>query len=157
MRIECYIPGQAVPQLRPRIVRKGQHYGLAEQQKVREWKAYVRFIFASEAQKKGWQASKRPIVLSLTFYMQAPSSFSRKKQIVAMSGEIHPTAKPDLDNLIKGVIDALNGTAWIDDSCIVELRAKKQYSETPGVIIEVEECNAYAALSAEPKKVESRH
>lgn len=36
--------------------------------------------------------------------------------------------KPDLDNLIKLVLDALNGIVWEDDSQIVHLCAKKRYA-----------------------------
>jgi Holliday junction resolvase RusA-like endonuclease len=53
------------------------------------------------------------------------------------------TRKPDLDNLTKTILDALNGIAWVDDAQVVELKATKRFVEDgasfgPGVRITVE-------------------
>jgi Holliday junction resolvase RusA-like endonuclease len=49
------------------------------------------------------------------------------------------TKKPDIDNLAKAVMDALNGIVWKDDSQICELSAVKIYDVTPGIQLEVTE------------------
>lgn len=55
------------------------------------------------------------------------------------SGQIH-TMKPDADNLIKGVMDALNGYAWEDDNRVYEVRhLVKTYDATPFLLIDYEE------------------
>ena len=41
----------------------------------------------------------------------------------------HPIGVPDLDNLAKAVMDALNDQVWKDDSQIVEMSIKKKYVE----------------------------
>jgi Holliday junction resolvase RusA-like endonuclease len=40
-----------------------------------------------------------------------------------------PYPKCDVDNLAKGVLDALNGVAFADDSQIVELHVTKSYGD----------------------------
>ena len=45
----------------------------------------------------------------------------------------HPCVRPDLDNLLKGVLDALNGLLWTDDGQIVEIHALKSYFDPDGV------------------------
>lgn len=35
------------------------------------------------------------------------------------------TMKPDVDNIVKSVMDALNGVAWVDDKQVVVLHAEK--------------------------------
>jgi len=40
-----------------------------------------------------------------------------------------PAVRPDLDNYLKGLLDALNGLLWHDDAQIVEMHALKLYDE----------------------------
>ena len=44
-----------------------------------------------------------------------------------------PTKKPDADNVIKIITDALNGIAYDDDRQIVALMFEKFYAEIPHV------------------------
>lgn len=50
-----------------------------------------------------------------------------------MCGEINPTGKPDADNIIKAILDALNTYAYKDDAEVVSVTAEKRYSTTPRV------------------------
>ena len=50
-----------------------------------------------------------------------------------------PTVKPDLDNLDKAVMDALNKVAYKDDSQIVAKVSKKHYAEVPTVKVIISE------------------
>lgn len=52
---------------------------------------------------------------------------------------IRPTKKPDLDNVIKIILDGLNGLAYGDDKQVVELKALKCYAKEPFVLIQIEE------------------
>ena len=77
-----------------------------------------------------------PIILTLEFHFPLLKSWSKKKH-VAMVGKYKRT-KPDIDNLIKTVLDAANGHIWQDDNQIVEIRSFKKYAEKPKVIMEIE-------------------
>lgn len=48
-----------------------------------------------------------------------------------LNGELLPAKKPDIDNIVKAVLDALNEVAYRDDTQVVELQVRKQYSERP--------------------------
>jgi Holliday junction resolvase RusA-like endonuclease len=52
------------------------------------------------------------------------------------SAPAFPLGKPDVDKLSRGVMDALTGIIFRDDSCVVTKRASKRYGR-PGVAIEV--------------------
>ena len=54
-----------------------------------------------------------------------------------LDGLVKHTVKPDIDNLTKAVLDALNGLAWYDDAQIVELNASKTYVEDPHILINI--------------------
>lgn len=77
------------------------------------------------------------VMLDVVFLRAPPASMSKKKRAAALAGELRPTTKPDLDNLVKAVKDALNGVAYRDDSHIVSIRAAKRYGETPRAIITI--------------------
>ena len=62
-----------------------------------------------------------------------PKSMTKKNRKLIEEGKLHPTKKPDLDNVAKIVLDSLNGIAYSDDSQIVKLNIEKHYSENPRV------------------------
>jgi len=45
----------------------------------------------------------------------------------------------DVDNLVKSVLDGLNGKAWTDDCQVVSLQADKFTGDEPGVTITIQE------------------
>ena len=47
--------------------------------------------------------------------------------------------KPDVDNIAKAVLDALNGVIWVDDKQVVELTVKKYYGTSNEIQIEIED------------------
>jgi len=67
-----------------------------------------------------------PLVVSLDFSLTKPKSVKR----------VIPSVKPDLDNLVKAVLDAANLILWLDDAQIVGFYASKHYGK-PGIFIEV--------------------
>ena len=56
-----------------------------------------------------------------------------------LKGNISPTKKPDIDNIAKIVLDALNKLAFKDDNQITKLNLEKIYSEEEKVFIKIEE------------------
>ena len=60
-----------------------------------------------------------------------------KKRQQMLAGLIRPTKKPDLDNVIKSILDALNKVAYHDDTQIVSLSMEKFYSDSPRVEVTI--------------------
>lgn len=75
--------------------------------------------------------------VSLFFYFIPPKSWSKNQKLLSI-GQYKRT-KPDIDNLIKTVLDAANDRLWKDDNQIVEIYSFKQYAEQPKIILELEE------------------
>lgn len=57
-------------------------------------------------------------------------------------GLIRPTKKPDIDNITKAILDALNKVAYKDDSAIVRFSIEKYYSDSPRVEVTIGEWEA---------------
>ncbi|OAQ21016.1 RusA family crossover junction endodeoxyribonuclease [Thermosulfurimonas dismutans] len=144
--LAVFVRGVPRPQGRPRIVRFANgKAGLKDPEASRDWKNYVRMCVAERVA----EPLSGPVALELWFYLPVPKSFSRKKRLAALSGEILPAKKPDLDNLVKAVLDAILGVAVLDDRQIVELRAGKLYGAVPGVEIVVKEPGESSSKSLE--------
>ena len=54
-------------------------------------------------------------------------------------GNISPTKKPDIDNIVKIVLDALNKYVFEDDNQITKLDVEKVYAEEEKVYVAIEE------------------
>ena len=72
-------------------------------------------------------------------YFGVPQSYSKSVKLAMVSGDRRPLKKPDIDNIIKIVLDGLNGAAYDDDKQVVALSTIKMYSVEPRVEIEVKE------------------
>ena len=80
-----------------------------------------------------------PVTLKVIARFIPPKSKSKKVKQQMLEGELLPLKKPDMDNIIKVVADALNGVAYHDDTQIAMVIAKKVYSAVEGLDIIVEE------------------
>ncbi|UBH12436.1 RusA family crossover junction endodeoxyribonuclease [Macrococcus armenti] len=80
---------------------------------------------------------KNSIKLTILFEMPMLKSWSnpQKQRMI----KAYHSKKPDIDNLLKTVLDAANGHLWIDDGQIVEIHSAKRYAETTKIKIKLEE------------------
>jgi Holliday junction resolvase RusA-like endonuclease len=130
--IRLVVPGQPVGKQRARVTR----YATYTPAKTVNYEGLIREMFAINY--RGHGPFDGPVIMYIRAYMKTPKS-SKKKTEQMLNQRIRPTTKPDIDNIIKIVCDALNGVAYVDDNRIVGLSASKRYSDTPRVEIELEE------------------
>ena len=79
------------------------------------------------------------LLLTVKAYMPIPKSTPQKRIALWRLEQTYCSKKPDMDNIIKVVCDALNGTAYTDDRAVVRLSASKVYSDVPRLEIIVED------------------
>lgn len=84
---------------------------------------------------------KDMIGIRIVAYYGIPKSVSKKKRKEMLSGDIRPTKKPDNDNIVKVIEDALNDVAYKDDKNIVDCVVQKFYSEQPQIVVEMWKAN----------------
>ena len=85
--------------------------------------------------------------LYVIVYRSIPGSWSDKKQKAAQDGEIRPSKRPDLDNYIKAIMDALTGVIWRDDSQVTSMYAAKCYDVRPRIEVVISECAGMECVS----------
>ena len=132
------VPGKAVPQARPRFTSRGGYVRAYEPQKCSEYKQLVRrcayeqcSITAENAAYTG--AAK----ISVIEYRAIPKSWSAKKREMAREEVIFPLGKPDYDNVLKCIQDALTGVLWVDDAQVMMGMGSKAYADEPRVLVQV--------------------
>jgi Holliday junction resolvase len=76
------------------------------------------------------------VAVDITAFYPNPSSFTPQKQ-EEMRGSARPVKKPDLDNISKIVLDALNHVAWQDNKQVVCMVLSKKYADVPCVSVGV--------------------
>lgn len=74
------------------------------------------------------------VAVVITAFYPFPASYTKKKQ-EQIRGGARPVKKPDLDNIAKIILDALNHVAWQDDKQVVCMVLTKKYAVVPCVSV----------------------
>ncbi|WP_289687692.1 RusA family crossover junction endodeoxyribonuclease [Faecalibaculum rodentium] len=131
--VEFTVPGEPCAKGRPRFNRATGH--AATPSKTVRYEFLVRLSYMQQIGQS--VQLEGPLSAEISAYFTIPKSASKKKRQQMLDGELHPTKKPDTDNLAKIVLDALNGIAYADDKDIVRLNVKKIWSEQPRVDVKI--------------------
>ena len=132
IRYELTIPGEPVGKGRPRFVKAaGRTY---TPEKTARYENLVALAFMEK------YPDAKPLegeaTVTMTAFFSVPKSWSKKKQLAAISNEIRPKKKPDTDNIAK-IKDALNGLAWKDDAQVTDEMISKRFSLQPRLEITI--------------------
>ena len=132
--------GEAVGKGRPRYSRRGEYVHTYTPQKTKNFEDAIRFEFmASNCEPMPVYDREVSLKATVLVGVPIPKSYSKKKQALCRDRFIAPSKKPDIDNILKSVFDALNGYAFADDVQIVRVYAEKVYAEEPFVEVEIDE------------------
>jgi Holliday junction resolvase RusA-like endonuclease len=130
-RLAFTIPGEPRGKGRPRIVKIGGFSRMAADKKTANYEGVV--AMAAEKALAGAKPFDCPLEVHLRVRLVPAASASKKARAAMLAGELPPTKKPDLDNVVKAVLDGCNAVAFRDDVLVVAQTAAKVYAETAGV------------------------
>jgi Holliday junction resolvase RusA-like endonuclease len=130
--VTVVIAGEPVAKARPRVTRRGIAYTPAH---TRKYEAHGRL--AAQLAMGDRPPIEAPVRLELVAELPIPVSWSGRKRSLAVSGDVLPTCRPDVDNYVKAAIDSLNEIVVRDDSQIVEITARKRFSIAPELVMTV--------------------
>lgn len=124
---KAVIPGKPFGKQRARVLRRGGSYTPEQTVLAENW------VRQNVIEQIGNLCLEGPLSVRMLAVFAVPASWSKKKRAEALSGHLRPTGKPDMDNVAKLCLDALNGILWLDDSQIVEFTFSKVYGPKPEV------------------------
>ncbi len=132
--ISFTVYGEPVAQGRPKFTTVGGFARAYDPAKSSDYKQYIKLAAREYAPESLWVGA---ISIVITAYRSMPKyiSGSPERAKAAERGDILPTSKPDADNYLKGVKDALKGVIWKDDSQVVDAYVGKRYSAKPRIEI----------------------
>ncbi len=124
MEVSFIVKGKPVGKQRPRFTKLGHCYTPKE---TKDYENCIKraYIIASN----NFKFEKDVQIIVRVYYLKAKSNKSNYVNI-----------KPDLDNVIKVVLDALNGIAYADDKQVINIQGMKVWTDIePFVEVEVHE------------------
>ena len=139
MRIQFLVTGSPVAQGRPRFSTRGGKIRAHDPAKSKSFKETVKWQAIESGANK--QLLEGPLKMTLIFKLRRPQGHYGKKGL-RPSAPTHHITKPDLDNLEKGVKDALEGICYARDQQVCETYLRKEYAvkgRMPGVLVTIEE------------------
>ena len=102
-----------------------------------EYEEKIRAAYLEKYGKEKPYGENIPLDVEIIAYFGIPKSDSMKVKEKKRSGEILPTIKSDIDNICKIIFDGVQGLAFGDDKQIVDVIAKKRYSDDPRVEVKI--------------------
>lgn len=139
MRLEFVVDGRPVPQgsmtavynkkLGVSRVRHAQGAALAM------WRALIR----ETAREAGAEVSAFPISIRIVFGMKRPKghyTLRRGGYVVKQSAlDTRPAVAPDIDKLLRAVLDALTDVCYHDDAQVVSVQVAKVYADSTTIVV----------------------
>lgn len=125
--VHIVLGGQPVGKARPRFTRQGRAYTPA---KTKDYEHRLREIAKLEMQQLKAEPTEMPCRVRILAQFEIPKSWPKYKQRDALTGEGNwRPGKPDIDNIAKAVLDALNGVAFKDDALVYKIEVEKRYGQ----------------------------
>ena len=135
--VNYIVYGEPVGKGRPRFAKRGTFVSTYTPQKTKTYEDEIRMM--AKAAMGASEPLDTPVTVAIYIRVGIPASYSKQKRKDALSGVLKPTKKPDLDNVAKCHLDAIQGIIILDDKLVVNLHVTKVYAETAAVEVMVKE------------------
>ena len=122
--MEFIVEGNPEGKARPRFRRKtGTVY---TPNKTQKYERRIRLAFREHGGKT--IPSDCYVAITVDACFGIPKSYTKRKRLECQQNICRPAKKPDIDNVLKAVLDALNEAAFVDDKQVVSVACHKYYA-----------------------------
>ena len=147
-RLAFEVPGEPQPQGSTKAF-KHRHSGrvmvTSDNTRLRPWRDAV--CWHARQALFGREPLIGPVKVRVEFRFARPGGHFGKRGLRPAAPREH-VVRPDLDKLVRALLDALSDAGiWRDDAQVVETRARKRYHERPGAVVEITPVEAIRAAS----------
>ena len=106
-------------------------------ERTRDYEKLVRDCFVEQCGEAclGYFEPQEPVYLTVVAFFQTPKNTTKAKRAAIVADVLRPTKRPDLDNVVKAVLDGVQSVAMHNDSQVVGITASKHYSDNPHVVV----------------------
>lgn len=132
MKAKFTVLGKPQGKGRPRFTKVGNFARAYTPDSTVAYEELVRLEYRRQCQDYQFQEGV-PLDVRIMAYYDIQKSVGKKKRQQMISHQLRPLKKPDCDNIIKCVLDALNQIAYKDDAQVVDCQIRKLYSEIPRI------------------------
>lgn len=134
MKYQFEVPGKIVGKERPRVnMYTGRVYTPG---KTKDYEFLVQQYFKMKYPR--YEMLEGRLSINIIAYLKIPKSTSKAKVEEMLENKISPTKKPDIDNIIKIVLDALNKMAFRDDSQVTKIEVEKIYGPVEKIKVKID-------------------
>lgn len=135
MIYEFEVPGKVIGKGRPRL---NTYTGIVyTPTKTKDYETLVEQYFLLKYPR--FKVLEGRLKVSIVAYFAIPKSTKKSDINGMLENNISPTKKPDIDNIVKIVLDSMNKFAFKDDIQITKLDVEKKYGLEEKVCIKIEE------------------
>lgn len=135
MTYEFEVPGKVIGKGRPRL---NSYTGVVyTPTKTKDYETLVEQHFLLKYPR--FKALEGRIKVNIIAYFSIPKTTKKSDINEMLENNISPTKKPDIDNIVKVVLDSMNKFAFKDDNQITKLEVEKKYALEDKVYIKIEE------------------
>jgi len=135
MIYEFEVPGKVIGKGRPRL---NSYTGVVyTPTRTKNYESLVEQYFLLKYPR--FKALEGRIKVSIIAYFSIPKTTKKSDINEMLENNISPTKKPDIDNIVKSILDSMNKFAFKDDNQITKLEVEKKYSLEDKVYVKIEE------------------
>ena len=135
MIYEFEVPGKVIGKGRPRL--NSYTGAVYTPTRTKDYESLVEQYFLLKY--PSFKILEGRIKVNIIAYFSIPKTTKKSEINEMLDNNISPTKKPDIDNIVKVVLDSMNKFAFRDDNQITKLEVEKKYALEDKVYVKIEE------------------